>query len=122
MASLWVCAGASRERGSASAASANRAAKVSRGWNNGVTECVPLRPSLSFALLVADAKATAALSACLDAPAFQISYASSRSFCATARLCSFFSDCSSIWRIRSRVTLKLRPTSSRVRGCSSPSP
>src|SRR5439155_119159 len=49
-------------------------------------------------------------------------YATSRSFCASARLCSFFSDWFSIWRIRSRVTLKVRPTSSSVRGCSPPRP
>ena len=55
-------------------------------------------------------------------PGFQISYATSRSFCASARLCSFFSDWFSIWRIRSRVTLNVRPTSSSVRGCSPPSP
>ena len=35
---------------------------------------------------------------------------------------SFLSDWFSIWRIRSRVTLNVRPTSSRVRGCSPPSP
>ena len=48
--------------------------------------------------------------------------ATSRSFWASARLCSFFSDWFSIWRIRSRVTLNVRPTSSSVRGCSPPSP
>src|SRR6185295_4416863 len=46
----------------------------------------------------------------------------SRSFCASPNCCSFFSDWFSIWRIRSRVTLKVRPTSSSVRGCSPPSP
>ncbi len=48
--------------------------------------------------------------------------ATSRSFCASARLWSFFNDWFSIWRIRSRVTLNVRPTSSSVRGCSPPSP
>ena len=48
--------------------------------------------------------------------------ATSRSFCASASDCSFFSDWFSIWRMRSRVTLNVRPTSSRVRGCSPPSP
>ena len=50
------------------------------------------------------------------------SYATSRSFCASASDCSFFSDWFSIWRMRSRVTLNVRPTSSSVRGCSPPSP
>ena len=50
------------------------------------------------------------------------SYATSRSFWASARDCSFFSDWFSIWRIRSRVTLNVRPTSSSVRGCSPPRP
>ena len=90
MASLWVSAAASRERGSASAASATRAAKIIRGWNNSVTECVPLRASLSFALLVADAKRRRRLARAWTSLAFQISYASSRSFCALARLCNFF--------------------------------
>ena len=49
-------------------------------------------------------------------------YATSRSFWASARDCSFFSDWFSIWRIRSRVTLNVRPTSSSVRGCSPPRP
>src|SRR5512144_833751 len=49
-------------------------------------------------------------------------YATSRSFWASASDCSFFSDWFSICRIRSRVTLKVRPTSSSVRGCSPPSP
>ncbi len=49
-------------------------------------------------------------------------YATSRSFCASARDCSFFSDWFSIWRMRSRVTLNVRPTSSSVRGCSPPKP
>ncbi len=49
-------------------------------------------------------------------------YATSRSFWASASDCSFFSDWFSIWRIRSRVTLNVRPTSSSVRGCSPPSP
>ena len=48
--------------------------------------------------------------------------ATSRSFCASASDCSFFSDWFSIWRIRSRVTLNVRPTSSSVRGCSPPRP
>jgi hypothetical protein len=48
--------------------------------------------------------------------------ATSRSFCASASDCSFFSDWFSIWRMRSRVTLKVRPTSSSVRGCSPPRP
>ena len=48
--------------------------------------------------------------------------ATSRSFCASARLWSFFSDWFSIWRMRSRVTLNVRPTSSSVRGCSPPRP
>ncbi len=48
--------------------------------------------------------------------------ATSRSFCASASDCSFFSDWFSIWRMRSRVTLNVRPTSSSVRGCSPPSP
>ena len=55
-------------------------------------------------------------------PQRRAAYATSRSFCASARLCSFFSDWFSIWRIRSRVTLNVRPTSSSVRGCSPPSP
>ena len=46
----------------------------------------------------------------------------SRSFCASPSCCSFFRLWFSIWRIRSRVTLNVRPTSSRVRGCSPPSP
>ena len=49
-------------------------------------------------------------------------HATSRSFCASARDCSFFSDWFSIWRMRSRVTLNVRPTSSSVRGCSPPRP
>ncbi len=49
-------------------------------------------------------------------------YATSRSFWASASDCSFFSDWFSIWRIRSRVTLNVRPTSSSVRGCSPPRP
>ncbi len=49
-------------------------------------------------------------------------YATSRSFCASASDCSFLRLWFSICRIRSRVTLKVRPTSSRVRGCSPPSP
>src|SRR5439155_14753120 len=44
-------------------------------------------------------------------------YATSRSFAASASARSFFRLWFSIWRIRSRVTLKARPTSSRVRGC-----
>jgi hypothetical protein len=48
--------------------------------------------------------------------------ATSRSFWASASDCNFFSDWFSIWRIRSRVTLNVRPTSSSVRGCSPPSP
>ena len=46
--------------------------------------------------------------------------ATSRSFWASARDCSFFSDWFSICLIRSRVTLNVRPTSSSVRGCSPP--
>ena len=49
-------------------------------------------------------------------------YATSRSFCASARDWSFLSDWFSIWRMRSRVTLNVRPTSSSVRGCSPPRP
>ena len=49
-------------------------------------------------------------------------YATSRSFCASASDCSFLSDWFSIWRMRSRVTLNVRPTSSSVRGCSPPRP
>ena len=52
----------------------------------------------------------------------QAAQATSRSFWASARDCSFFSDWFSIWRMRSRVTLKVRPTSSSVRGCSPPRP
>ena len=40
----------------------------------------------------------------------------SRSICASGRRCSFFSVLFSIWRIRSRVTPKVRPTSSSVSG------
>jgi deazaflavin-dependent oxidoreductase (nitroreductase family) len=40
----------------------------------------------------------------------------SRSICASGRRFSFFSVLFSIWRIRSRVTPKVRPTSSRVSG------
>jgi hypothetical protein len=47
---------------------------------------------------------------------------SSRSFWASARCWSFLSEWFSIWRIRSRVTLNVRPTSSRVRGRSPPRP
>ena len=54
--------------------------------------------------------------------ATSVGYATSRSFCASASVCSFFSDWFSICRIRSRVTLNVRPTSSSVRGCSPPSP
>ena len=54
-----------------------------------------------------------------EAPSGQ---ATSRSFCASASDCSFFSDWFSIWRMRSRVTLNVRPTSSSVRGCSPPRP
>ena len=42
----------------------------------------------------------------------------SRSICASGRRFSFFSVLFSIWRIRSRVTPKVRPTSSRVSGSS----
>ncbi len=55
-------------------------------------------------------------------PSRSDAYATSRSFCASARDCSFFRLWFSIWRIRSRVTLKVRPTSSSVRGCSPPRP
>ena len=48
--------------------------------------------------------------------------ASLRSCWLTGRCWSLLSDRFSIWRIRSRVTLNVRPTSSRVRGCSPPSP
>ena len=47
---------------------------------------------------------------------------SSRSFWVTRRFWSFLSDWFSIWRIRSRVTLNVRPTSLSVRGCSPPRP
>ena len=47
---------------------------------------------------------------------------SSRSCWASRRCWSFLSDWFSIWRIRSRVTLNVRPTSSRVHGCSPPRP
>ena len=48
--------------------------------------------------------------------------ATSRSFCESASARSFFRLWFSIWRIRSRVTLNARPTSSSVRGCSPFSP
>jgi len=48
--------------------------------------------------------------------------ASLRNCWLTGRCWSLLSDRFSIWRIRSRVTLNVRPTSSRVRGCSPPSP
>ena len=41
---------------------------------------------------------------------------------ASARACSLRRDLCSIWRMRSRVTLNVRPTSSSVHGCSPPSP
>ena len=41
-------------------------------------------------------------------------YDASRSRCASGSASSFFSVWFSIWRIRSRVTLKARPTSSSV--------
>ena len=44
-------------------------------------------------------------------------YATSRRICASASARSFFSVWFSIWRMRSRVTLNVRPTSSSVRGC-----
>jgi hypothetical protein len=47
---------------------------------------------------------------------------SSRSFWVMRRFWSFLSDWFSIWRIRSRVTLNVRPTSLSVRGCSPPRP
>ena len=50
------------------------------------------------------------------------SQATSRSFWASASDWSFLSDWFSIWRMRSRVTLNVRPTSSSVRGCSPPRP
>ena len=46
----------------------------------------------------------------------------SRSFCASARARSFFSVWCSIWRMRSRVTLNARPTSSSVSGARPSSP
>ena len=55
-------------------------------------------------------------------PRKAMSQATSRSFCASASDWSFFSDWFSICRIRSRVTLNVRPTSSSVRGCSPPRP
>ena len=48
--------------------------------------------------------------------------ATSRSFCASARARSFFSVWCSIWRMRSRVTLNARPTSSSVSGARPSSP
>ncbi len=45
-------------------------------------------------------------------------YATSRSFCESARARSFFRPWFSICRIRSRVTWNARPTSSSVHGCS----
>ena len=48
--------------------------------------------------------------------------ATSRSFCDSAIAWSFFRLWFSIWRTRSRVTLKVLPTSSSVRGCSPESP
>ena len=47
---------------------------------------------------------------------------SSRSGWASRSCWSFLSDWFSIWRIRSRVTLNVRPTSSSVHGCSPPRP
>jgi hypothetical protein len=47
---------------------------------------------------------------------------SSRCGWASRRCWSFLSDWFSIWRIRSRVTLNVRPTSSNVHGCSPPRP
>jgi len=49
-------------------------------------------------------------------------YATSLSELVTASARSFFRLWFSIWRIRSRVTLNARPTSSSVRGCSPSSP
>src|SRR5581483_237993 len=49
-------------------------------------------------------------------------YATSWRACDSASARSFFRLWFSIWRIRSRVTLKARPTSSSVRGCSPSSP
>src|SRR5437763_10145008 len=49
-------------------------------------------------------------------------YATSLSELVTASARSFFRLWFSIWRIRSRVTLKARPTSSSVRGCWPSSP
>jgi hypothetical protein len=46
----------------------------------------------------------------------------SRSCWASRRFWSFLSDWFSIWRMRSRVTLNVRPTSSSVHGGSPPSP
>ena len=49
-------------------------------------------------------------------------YATSRTLLASANARSFFRLWCSIWRIRSRVTLNVRPTSSSVRGCWPSSP
>ncbi len=49
-------------------------------------------------------------------------YATSRTLFASASARSFFRLWCSIWRIRSRVTLNVRPTSSSVRGCWPSSP
>jgi hypothetical protein len=49
-------------------------------------------------------------------------YATSRNFCASASARSFFRLWFSICRMRSRVTLNVRPTSSSVRGCWPSSP
>ena len=49
-------------------------------------------------------------------------YATSLTRCASASARSFFRPWCSIWRMRSRVTLNARPTSSSVRGCWPSSP
>ena len=47
----------------------------------------------------------------------RLRYATSRTLLASANARSFFRLWCSIWRMRSRVTLNVRPTSSSVRGC-----
>jgi hypothetical protein len=55
-------------------------------------------------------------------PVQQRGYATSRTRAASASARSFFRPWCSIWRMRSRVTLNARPTSSSVRGCCPSSP
>ena len=55
-------------------------------------------------------------------PVEQRGQATSRTRCASASARSFFSPWCSIWRMRSRVTLNARPTSSSVLGCWPSSP